>query len=410
MPGSIRRFLRRVGRPLPSYRRWIREEINTRLSEAETRIESRAHAQHEISSASLEELANSQLELKDLSTSLESQLRSLKETNAAVARNLEVRVLFAQEEVRRGSREFIARQHAELRKSFEARVRLACFEAQSYADQGLFSLSQSLAAATRAIVDANKRASVVERSVGDIRHLPTQYADLKSGVDEIGQRVGHVVADYNTQLRAVEARLEFVRRETLYEMQALNYRSSTEPKQDGFSARILNAAKVEEMRETGIKLNVGCGHIQMDGYLNADQRELPGVDVQADALNLPFDDGELAEIHSSHLLEHFSEHILDRVLLPYWRSKLKPGGILTTVAPDGAAMLEGVSSGMMTFEDFREVLFGAQDYDGDYHYNLLTAESLSNSLERAGFVDVKEEYSGKRNGKCFEFRVSARKG
>ena len=72
-------------------------------------------------------------------------------------------------------------------------------------------------------------------------------------------------------------------------------------------------------------------------------------------------------------------------------------------------MLRAVNDGDMTFEDFREVLFGAQDYEGDYHYNLITMDTLANALRAAGFVSVQPVYEARRNGKCFELKISARK-
>ena len=62
-------------------------------------------------------------------------------------------------------------------------------------------------------------------------------------------------------------------------------------------------------------------------YVNIDMRELPGVDVVAPIDQLPFDDGTVAEIHSAHVLEHFPQEDLQRRLLPYWRDKLRPGGV-----------------------------------------------------------------------------------
>ena len=37
------------------------------------------------------------------------------------------------------------------------------------------------------------------------------------------------------------------------------------------------------------RLNLGCGHIPLDGYVNVDIRALPGVDVVAPVDALPFD-------------------------------------------------------------------------------------------------------------------------
>jgi predicted SAM-dependent methyltransferase len=133
------------------------------------------------------------------------------------------------------------------------------------------------------------------------------------------------------------------------------------------------------------------------------------VDIIAEAISLPFEIGEVKEIVSAHLVEHFSAQLLERTILPYWHELLEPGGNLTTIAPDGAAMLEAFNKGRMTFEDFREVLFGAQEYEGDYHFNLLTPKTMHDVLRRIGFVDVETVYEGRPNGKCLEFSVSAKK-
>lgn len=229
--------------------------------------------------------------------------------------------------------------------------------------------------------------------------------ELAARCAALERKVGEIVQDYNTQLRNAEHRIEFVRSETMYEMQATKFKAE----EVSVPARIVAPEKIEQMRASGLKLNIGCGHIQMDGYINVDRRELPGIDVVADVFGLPFAENELAEVRSAYLVEHFSSHILERVLLPHWRSLLKPGGVLTTIAPDGAAMLAAVNSGEMTFEDFREVLFGGQEYDGDFHYNLITPDTFREYLLRAGFRDVTEVYVGRRNGKCFEFQISAQK-
>ena len=165
--------------------------------------------------------------------------------------------------------------------------------------------------------------------------------------------------------------------------------------------------KVAAARQSGLKLNLGCGHIPLEGYVNVDRRELPGVDVVADVGDLPFEEGGVHEISSAHLLEHFPQEMLRRRLLPVWRALLIPGGIFRAVVPDGEAMLAGVAGGNYSFGDFREVLFGAQDYDGDFHFNLFTPDSLSGLLEEAGFKDVHVDARARRNGKCFEFEVSA---
>ena len=173
--------------------------------------------------------------------------------------------------------------------------------------------------------------------------------------------------------------------------------------------KIVALEKVAAARRSGLKLNLGCGHLPLEEYVNVDWRELPGVDVVADVGDLPFLEGEVQEISSAHLLEHFPQELLRRRLLPVWRDLLMPGGVFRAVVPDGEAMLAGISAGNYPFSDFREVLFGAQEYDGDFHFNLFTPDSLCELLQEAGFAETRIEARGRRNGKCFEFEISAAK-
>ncbi len=204
-------------------------------------------------------------------------------------------------------------------------------------------------------------------------------------------------------------RIEFVRREIFYEFHHGSglSRSNTAA---AMPAKLLDEAKVERMRGEGnLRLNLGCGHITLEGYVNVDMRELPNVDIKSNVGELPFEEGSVDEIFSSHLVEHFPQEALRRKLLPHWFACLKPGGKLSAITPDATAMISAAGAGTYGFEDFREVLFGAQDYDGDYHYNLLSPDSMAELLAEAGFVDIEVPVTGRRNGKCFEFEIYGRK-
>ncbi len=77
------------------------------------------------------------------------------------------------------------------------------------------------------------------------------------------------------------------------------------------------------------------------------------------------------------------------------------------IVPDGEAMLAHSAAGEYPFEDFREVLFGGQEYDGDYHFNLFTPASLRKLLIEAGFGNIDIPVQGRRNGRCYEFEITA---
>lgn len=268
----------------------------------------------------------------------------------------------------------IATQHADARESARADARR---------DAELAALRNDVAALRAALEH------------GDL----AQVAALDERVGALAQRVQTAI---ETARQAVE-RVEFVRTETMLE---LKYGSRSATEQSPSEGRIVDASKVDAARGD-LRLNIGAGHLPRDGYVNVDGRELPGIDVVADVMDLPFGAGEVAEIRSEHLLEHFPEERLKRELLPYWRSLLGAGGRLTAVVPDTSTMLEAHARGDMHFEELRQVLFGGQEYEGDFHFTAFTQESLAELLKDAGFGSVRTIEAGRRNGLCFEMEVLA---
>ncbi len=225
--------------------------------------------------------------------------------------------------------------------------------------------------------------------------------------DGVAQRVDQL----SRSLGEAWDRIEFVRREIMFEMRyAQSGTQIAGPRRAPVEARILSPEKVASAQaDGGLRLNLGSGHIPLDRYVNVDMREVPNVDIVAEVGALPFEPHSITEITSAHLLEHFPQEELIRRLLPYWQSLLIDGGRFHAITPDGAAMLAGVADGSYPWEEFREVLFGSQEYEGDFHFNLLTPASLTSLLEEAGFRDVHVIDEGRRNGKCFEFEIVASK-
>lgn len=89
----------------------------------------------------------------------------------------------------------------------------------------------------------------------------------------------------------------------------------------------------EKMTEIkGIKLNLGSGSEHLEGYINADLRYNPGVDMRLDltAPHLPFQDNSVSEVRMHHVLEH----ILDvPPLMEELYRILEPGGKLEIFVP-----------------------------------------------------------------------------
>lgn len=85
-----------------------------------------------------------------------------------------------------------------------------------------------------------------------------------------------------------------------------------------------------------MKLNLGCGHKLLDGFVNVD---LAGnwsgkqPDVVADVTKpLPFEDGAADEVHAYHVIEHIYRWQTADVLSE-WCRVLSPGGLMVIECP-----------------------------------------------------------------------------
>ncbi len=81
-------------------------------------------------------------------------------------------------------------------------------------------------------------------------------------------------------------------------------------------------------------LNVGCGKVILDGWINAD---VLGGDVRCDARALPFRDGSFNRILASHVLEHIPD--LRGVMLEFHRVLNPAGGDVLVRVPYGLRKL-----------------------------------------------------------------------
>jgi hypothetical protein len=267
-------------------------------------------------------------------------------------------------------------------------------EMDADADNLARSVPVALRRLTRALAEADARVDTVEGQVKDVAGRLDGVAshDVEPRLEDLTRSVGFLLE-----------RVEFVRSELLFEIrygQGSPARTESEP--------VVTQVKVDlGARTEPLLVNLGCGHVPLAGYVNVDNRDLPGVDVVADVFAMPFEDGTVVEFFSSHFLEHFPVEQLRRRLLPVLRAKLAPGGRLRAVVPDVDAMMRAYVAGTYPYEDMREVVYGGQDYDGDFHYNMFTPDSLSELLSSGGFRDVRVVEAARVNGKSLEFEIEA---
>lgn len=274
------------------------------------------------------------------------------------------------------------------------------------------------------VTEINRRQVEMMRDKDNIVHtVPSTLRKLVRDMREIQDRVGPRVLGGKDELDEVKARVvgitesvefllkrvEFVRKELLFEIRyGAHSREIKEGREKKFGL-VVNPEKLETMRASGIRLNIGCGHIPMPEYINVDRRSLPGVDVVADIESLPFDEGEVEEVYSAHFLEHFPQEELRRSILPRLIRILRPGGRFRAIVPDSESMIKAYAAEKFPYEALREVTFGGQDYDGDFHFNMFTIKQLESLLIEAGLEGYTVVEKGRKNGSCLEMEVEAKK-
>lgn len=229
-----------------------------------------------------------------------------------------------------------------------------------------------------------------------------QMAELdEGGPNIVEQAVDAQLRPHIDTIAWLLTRVETLRAEMMHE---LRYGTPAGGAPGRIESRIVNEAAVAVAE---LRLNIGAGHIALPGFVNVDLRELPGIDVVAAVDDLPFEAGSVAEIFSSHMLEHFPELELRRHLLPYWRGLLAAGGTFRAVVPDLEAMSKAYAGGSMPFETLRSVTYGGQEYEGDFHFTGFTPDSISALLRDAGFAEPTVVARGRRNGDCLELEITS---
>ena len=137
-----------------------------------------------------------------------------------------------------------------------------------------------------------------------------------------------------------------------------------------------------------MKLHLGCGKRFFPGFVHIDAVDYPHVDHVATIDNLSFLQTDSIDlIYNCHVLEHFKRRDVDRVLRE-WQRVIKPGGTLRVSVPDFSKLCE-VYQRENKLELVIGALFGRQDYLYNIHYNVFDLTSLTQSLEQAGFVNVR---------------------
>jgi glycosyltransferase involved in cell wall biosynthesis/predicted SAM-dependent methyltransferase len=135
------------------------------------------------------------------------------------------------------------------------------------------------------------------------------------------------------------------------------------------------------------KIDIGSGYRPEIGYLHVDIQNWPSVEILGKAEELPLLDSSVGEIHSSHLIEHFTAKQLDKVLAE-WHRVLEDGGTMVVSCPDILKVCAKLVKGTVDYNLGVSWIYGGQRDDYDFHYWSYCFRTLKEKLEASGFVEV----------------------
>lgn len=160
--------------------------------------------------------------------------------------------------------------------------------------------------------------------------------------------------------------------------------------------RLMNAFKNRKLPEPiflnhnmpGIKIHIGPGDINLQGWINIDARHFSHIHIVSDNINLDeFTDNSISEIYLCHVLEHVSfdeaKKFVSRMYL-----KLHPNGILRISVPSFDSIIKIYENNNSNLDLVKYALMGGQDYEYNFHKSIYNKTELENIFKSAGFKIV----------------------
>jgi predicted SAM-dependent methyltransferase len=149
-----------------------------------------------------------------------------------------------------------------------------------------------------------------------------------------------------------------------------------------------------------VRLNVGCGSLPLDDWINIDLIGLP-IDLAWDLSRpLPFEDGTVDAIFHEHVIEHLPGAAGYRLLKECHRL-LRPDGVLRVVAPDASKYIESYFDPQHEFiRSFRgdrptPMLALQEEFYGFGHRAVYDHDTIALFCDTIGFSHVERSAFGR---------------
>lgn len=140
-----------------------------------------------------------------------------------------------------------------------------------------------------------------------------------------------------------------------------------------------------------IKIDIGCGQGQKEGFIGIDLHEptkgWENVDITCDVRDgIPFEDNSVDEIYSAHFFEHLAKAEVVPVLRECNRV-LKKNGKIEIIVPDLPRVLNNFIENL----DYGwgiDSVFGGQAHDGEFHKTGYWDELLYTLLSQNFYTNI----------------------
>lgn len=137
--------------------------------------------------------------------------------------------------------------------------------------------------------------------------------------------------------------------------------------------------------DDGLRLHLGCGPIDLKGWVNIDAEDFSHVHLRVDGFGLEsFGEASASVVYACHCLEHLRDDELAQILLGVHRV-LRPEGLFLISVPDFEVLVRAYLAGG-DIREIRGAVLGGMDHLHNFHFQLFDQKVLSELLEKFGFV------------------------
>lgn len=146
----------------------------------------------------------------------------------------------------------------------------------------------------------------------------------------------------------------------------------------------------EQMEIKGMKLNIGCYYMYLDGFYNIDINKDVKPDIVSDMIDIDkyFSHNSVSLILISQCLEHVSKEKGIKTLKKFY-DILLPGGYLIVEVPNGDDIGGRYQRGEIDKKTYDLLMNGHKEVEFQGHDSIYETDEIFKILSEIGFVDIK---------------------